>query len=393
MTVNESNIFEFKYRIMKDQQENSRRKFLKAGAAIGASMVTGAAYGNFQADADSKQPGRPSSSSELGFRILGAGKHALKVSPIGLGCMSMTSGSYNPPRSKDSMIPVIRGAVERGVTCFDTAEVYGPFTDEEIVGEALAPVRDQVVICSKFGFGFVNGQRGGRDARPESIRKAVEGMLMRLRTDRIDLLYLHRVDPEVPVEEVAGTVRELIKEGKALHFGLSEAAPETIRRAHAVQPVTALQSEYSLVERVIEYKILETCEELGIGFVPWGPVCRGFLCDKFNEYSRFSDDSRFASVPYFTPEAIKQHMLLLDLVRDWSVRKGATPAQLSLAWLLAQKPWIVPIPGTTKLHHLEEDLGALEISFTPGELVEFRNAFEKIELIGVRDPDTVLTDI
>ncbi len=359
---------------------------------MGASVMTGTAYGYV------RSPGIPGSDRNAsvpvpeGYRTLGSGEQALKVSPIGLGCMSMTSGSYNPPRRMEDMVPVIRGAVDLGVTFFDTAEVYGPFTDEEIVGEALAPVRDQVVIASKFGFSFGDGQRSGRDARPESIRKAVEGMLRRLQTDRIDLLYLHRVDPEVPVEDVAGTVKELISEGKALHFGLSEASPATIRRAHAVQPVTALQSEYSLVERVLEYQVLDTCEELGIGFVPWGPVCRGFLCDKFNEYSRFSDDSRFASVPYFTPEAIQQHMALLDLVRDWAMRKGGTPSQVSLAWLLAQKPWIVPIPGTTKLHHVKENQGALDISFSSAELKEFREAFEKIELIGVRSKDTVLTD-
>jgi aryl-alcohol dehydrogenase-like predicted oxidoreductase len=291
------------------------------------------------------------------------------------------------------MIPVIRGAVDLGITFFDTAEVYGPFTNEEYVGEALAPVRDQVVIGSKFGFQFENGQRGPRNSRPDHIRTAVEGMLRRLRTDRIDLLYLHRADPDVPIEDVAGTVRDLIAEGKALHFGLSETAPETIRRAHAVQPVTALQSEYSLVQRVVEHDILATCEELGIGFVPWGPVCRGFLADKYNEWSRFAEASRHSSVPYFTPEALEAHMVLLDLVREWGRRKGATPAQLSLAWLLAEKPWIVPIPGTTKLHHVQEDLGALDVTFTQEELREFRHAFAEIALVGVRQPESALRDL
>jgi aryl-alcohol dehydrogenase-like predicted oxidoreductase len=217
-------------------------------------------------------------------------------------------------------------------------------------------------------------------------------MLRRLQTDRIDLLYLHRADPEVPIEDVAGTVSELIQEGKALHFGLSEVPPDTIRRAHAVQPVAALQTEYSLVQRFPEGALLETCEELGIGFVPWGPVCRGFLGDKFNEYSRFSEDSRHSSVSYFTPEALETNMALLNLVRSWAMRKGVTPAQLSLAWLLAEKPWIVPIPGTTKLHHVEEDLGALDVQFTPDELSEFREAFSKIELAGVRTPESALTD-
>jgi aryl-alcohol dehydrogenase-like predicted oxidoreductase len=318
---------------------------------------------------------------------------SLEVSPIGLGCMSMTSGSYNPPRSKEEMIPVIRGAVDLGVTFFDTAEVYGPFTDEELVGEALAPVRNEVVIASKFGFNFTNGERSGRNSRPEYIRQAVEGMLKRLQTDRIDLLYLHRLDPNVPIEDAAGTVSELIKEGKALHFGLSEVSPATIRRAHAVQPVTALQSEYSLVQRALENEVLDTCEELGIGFVPWGPVCRGFLGDKFDEYSRFSEESRLSEVPYFTPEAIEAHMELLFLVRDWARRKEATPAQVSLAWLLAQKPFIVPIPGTTKLHHMKENWGALDIQFSPDELREFRNAFSKIELVGVRPPESALTDM
>lgn len=305
----------------------------------------------------------------------------------------MTSGHYNPPRDIEEMIPVIRGAVDQGVTFFDTAEYYGPFSNEVLVGKALAPVRNQVVIATKFGFQFENGKPVGKNSRPEHIRKAVEGMLQRLQTDRIDLLYLHRLDPNVPVEEVAGTVSELIKEGKALHFGLSEVSPKTLRKAHAVQPVTALQSEYSLVQRVPENQVLDTCEELGIGFVPWGPVCRGFLGDKFNEYSRFSEESRHSQVPYFKPEALRVNMELLDLVRDLGRRKGATPAQLSLAWLLARKPFIVPIPGTTKLHHMKENIGAIGVRFTPDELRELRNAFSKIELVGVRPTESALTDL
>lgn len=328
-------------------------------------------------------------STQLSTRKLGS----LEVSAIGLGCMSMNSGSYNPPRDKAEMTEVIRGAVERGITFFDTAEFYGPFTNEEYVGEALKPFRNKVVIASKFGFKFDNGKPAGKDARPESIRKAVEGMLRRLQTDRIDLLYLHRMDPAVPVEEVAGTVKELIAEGKALHFGLSEVSPQTIRKAHAIQRVAAVQSEYSLIERVPENQVLPTCEELGIGFVPWGPVCRGFLGDKFNEYSRFSENSRFAAVDYMKPEAIATNMALLHLVRAWARRKNATPAQISLAWLLAQKPWIVPIPGTTKLHHVQENLGALDIQFSPTELTEFRAAYSKIELAGVRKPESVLKDL
>jgi len=314
-------------------------------------------------------------------RMLGS----LEVSPVGLGCMSMTSGSYNPPRDKSLMIPVIRGAYDKGVTFFDTAEVYGPFTDEEIVGEALAPMRDKVVIGSKFGFSFEEGRRGGRNSQPAHIKKAVEG-------DRIDLLYLHRVDPNVPVEEVAGTVKELIQEGKALHFGLSEVAPATIRRADAEQKVAAVQTQYSIMERFPENQILDTCEELGIGFVPWGPVNRGFLGDKFNEYSRFSEDSRFASVPSFTPEAISKNMQFLFLVREWARRKDATPAQISIAWLLAQRPFIVPIPGTTKLHHMDENLGALRVKFTPEELKEFREAFTKIDIVSVRTMESALKD-
>ncbi|WP_461491732.1 aldo/keto reductase [Pontibacter sp. HJ8] len=366
----------------------SRRGFLSR-SALAAAGITLTSYGCSNSESIPKNETIDKKLVKSDTRRLGS----LEVSSIGLGCMSMTSGSYNPPRDKDEMVAVIRGAVERGVTFFDTAEVYGPFSNEVYVGEALQPVRDQVVLASKFGFRFENGQRAGNDARPENIRKAVVGMLKRLQTDRIDLLYLHRVDPAVPVEDVAGTVKELIAEGKALHFGLSEVSPQTIRKAHAIQPVTAVQSEYSLVERVLENKVLPTCEELGIGFVPWGPVCRGFLGDKFNEFSRFSEDSRFVAIPYMQPEAIRTNMALLNLVRAWARRKNATPAQISLAWLLAQKPWIVPIPGTTKLHHVEENLGALAITFTPDELTEFRNAFEKIELVGVRKPESVLIDM
>jgi len=352
-------------------------------------MQTGFAQSSRSVKKRDNSGSKRSGSSPLPTRKLGK----LEVSAIGLGCMSMTSNSYNPPRPKDAMVKVIRGAIERGVTFFDTAEFYGPFTSEEYVGEALKPFRNKVLISTKFGFKFEDGKSVGRDSRPESIRKAVEGSLRRLQTDRIDLLYLHRVDPQVPIEDVAGTVSDLIREGKALHFGLSEASLDNIRKAHAVYPVSALQNEYSLVERVHENKTLDLCEELGIGFVPWCPVVRGFLADRFNEYSRFAKESRFAAVPYFTPEAIKDNMALLDLVRDWSDRKGVTPVQLSLAWLLAQKPWIVPIPGTTKLHHLDEDLGAFSVKFTAGELRDFRTAFEKISLSGVRAPESVMKDM
>jgi aryl-alcohol dehydrogenase-like predicted oxidoreductase len=369
-----------------------RRDFISKSMLLGAGVALSSVACTSKL-ASSNNNETATASGKLNQAVLAKRKlGTLEVSAIGLGCMSMTSGHYNPPRDKKEMIPVISGAVERGVNFFDTAEYYGPFTNEVLVGEALAPIRNQVVIASKFGFAFEGGKPAGRNSRPEHIRKAVEGMLQRLQTDRIDLLYLHRMDPNVPIEDIAGTVSELIKEGKALHFGLSETSSETTRRAHKIQPVTAMQSQYSLVERVHENGTLALCEELGIGFVPWGPVCRGFLGDKFNEYSRFSEESRFVEVPYFTPEAIRNNMTLLNLIRSWATRKNATPAQFSLAWLLAQKPFIVPIPGTTKLHHLEEDLGALQIKFTPEELKGFRDEFSKIQLLGVREPASVLAD-
>lgn len=369
-----------------------RRGFLKtAGLAVGASVMGVSAFGNTTPNNEEKTQAEQFAGKKE-KRLLGSGKHALEVSALGLGCMGMTSNSYNPPRNKAKMVEVIRGAVERGVTFFDTAEVYGPFTSEEYVGEGLKPFRNEVVIASKFGFKYENGKAAGKDARPESIRKAVEGSLKRLQTDRIDLLYLHRVDPNVPIEDVAGTVQQLIKEGKALHFGLSEASPANIRKAHAVQPVTALQNEYSLLERVHENTVLDTCEELGIGFVPWCPIVRGFLADRFNEYITFTSNSRFAEVAYMKPDAINNNMALLELVVEWSVRKNITPVQFSLAWLMAQKPWIVPIPGTTRLHHLDENLGAIGVTFTERELKEFRNQMEKIKLIGVRPSEAALQD-
>ncbi len=354
-----------------------RRDFLGSVAAVAPLLALGAGAAS----------GAPRAAS--GPRRLGL----LEVSPIGLGCMSMTSGSYNPPRSREEMIPVIRGAVDLGVTFFDTAEVYGPFTNEELVGEALAPIRDQVAIASKFGFSYDGDRVTGRSSRPEHIRQAVEGMLRRLRTDRIDLLYQHRVDPDVPIEDVAGTVRDLIEEGKALAFGLSEASPEVIRRAHAVQPVAALQTQYSLLERVVEHGVLDVCEELGIGFVPWGPVGRAFLADTFNEWSRFAEPDRRSDVAQFTPEALAANMALLDLIRAWSVRKGTTPAAFSLAWLLAQKPWIVPIPGTTKLHHVEENLRALSVELSDAELQAFRTALSTINVQGSRVPESINTNL
>jgi aryl-alcohol dehydrogenase-like predicted oxidoreductase len=370
-----------------------RRKILAGGLGLAAASL----LSRLPAGAQSQQAGGPvrdGAAADRG-RLTGGDRRrlgSLEVSTLGLGCMSMVAGFYNPAPPRQEMVALIRAAVERGVTFFDTAEVYGPFTSEEIVGEALAPFKGKVVIASKFGFNFRDGRTSGRNSRPENIGRAVEGSLKRLRVDAIDLYYLHRVDPQVPVEEVAGTVKELIREGKIKHFGLSEAAPKTIRRAHAVQKVTALQSEYSLVERVVENEILSTCEELGIGFVPWGPTARAFLADRFNEYSRFAQDDRRASVPTFTPEALAANMHLLRLVRGWALRKGVTPAQFSLAWLLAQKPFIVPIPGTTNPHHLNENLGAAGVRFTAGELREIRAAVAQIKVQGVRVPESALTD-
>src|SRR3984957_19656835 len=301
------------------------------------------------------------------------GSRGLEVSAIGLGCMGM-SFSYGPPPDRNLMIGLIRAAVERGVTFFDTAEVYGPFVNEELVGEALAPVRDQVVIATKFGFAFdADGRQTGLSSRPDHIRHAVDGSLRRLGTDHIDLLYQHRVDPQVPIEDVAGTVAELIAAGKVRYFGLSEAGAETIRRAHAVQPVTALQTEYSIFERDVEEKVLPAVRELGIGFVPFSPLGAGFLTGKIDENTKFDPTDFRNNVPRFSAEARKTNMALVDVVRGVATRKNATPAQVALAWLLAQKPWIVPIPGTTNLHRLEENLGAVDLELTTEDLMSIRS--------------------
>jgi aryl-alcohol dehydrogenase-like predicted oxidoreductase len=316
------------------------------------------------------------------------GKSNLEVSALGLGCMGM-SFSYGPPKDKKEMLPVLRAAVERGVTFFDTAEVYGPFTNEELVGEALAPVREQVVIATKFGFTLdpATGKMAGLDSRPAHIKEVVEASLKRLRTDVIDLLYQHRVDPNVPIEDVAGAVKELIQQGKVKHFGLSEAGVQTIRRAHAVQPVTALQNEYSLWWRMPEAEVLPTLEELGIGLVAYSPLGKGFLTGKIDEKTTF-DSSDFRNiVPRFTPEARKANQAVVDLLGTIAKQKGATPAQIALAWLLAQKPWIVPIPGTTKLSRLDENIGSLAIKLTPGDLREIDSAASKITVEGERYPE------
>ncbi|MEN6438979.1 MAG: aldo/keto reductase [Syntrophobacter sp.] len=314
----------------------------------------------------------------------------LEVSALGLGCMSMNGGQYNPPKDKMEMIQLIHAAVDRGVNFFDTAEVYGPFINEELVGEALAPFKGKVVIATKFGFeiDYATGRRtGGLNSRPEHIRAVAEASLKRLKIEAIDLMYQHRVDPTVPIEDVAGTVKDLIGEGKVKHFGLSEPGMQTLRRAHAVQPVAAVQNEYSLLWRGPEKEELSIFEELGIGLVAWSPLGSGFLTGTINENTRFDGldytDYRLTN-PRFTPEALKANMVLVDLLREWARRKEATPAQIALAWLLAQKPWIVPIPGTTNLQHLDEDLGAIAVKFSPEELSEINAAVSKIVVHGER---------
>lgn len=320
------------------------------------------------------------------------GNSSLEVSALGLGCMGMSS-AYGPAADKQEMIALIQAAVERGVTFFDTAEAYGPFVNEELVGEALAPFRSQVVIATKFGFDIdpnTGSRSGGLNSQPEHIKQVAEASLKRLRTDVIDLFYQHRVDPDVPIEDVAGTVKDLIQEGKVKHFGLSEASAQTIRRAHAVQPVTALQSEYSLWTRDPEAEVLPTLEELGIGFVPFSPLGAGFLTGKIDTNTTFhSTDFRNFS-PRFTPEARKANQALVDLLRKVAEQKQATPAQIALAWLLAQKPWIVPIPGTTKLHRLEENIGAVNVVLTSDDLREIDSAASKITVQGARLPEAVL---
>jgi aryl-alcohol dehydrogenase-like predicted oxidoreductase len=312
------------------------------------------------------------------------GNSGLEVSALGLGCMGMSFG-YGPAGDEQEMIQVIRAAVDLGVTFFDTAEVYGPFTNEQLVGKALSPIRDRVVIATKFGFGIdAEGKQAGLNSRPEHIKEVAEASLKRLQTDHIDLFYQHRVDPKVPIEDVAGAVKDLIQEGKVRHFGLSEAGVRTIRRAHAVQPVTALQSEYSLWWREPEAEILPTLEELGIGFVPFSPLGRGFLTGKIDESTSFDSTDFRNSVPRFSPEARKANKALVDLLGTIAQRKGATPAQLALAWLLAQKPWIVPIPGTTKLHRLKENIAAASIELTKGDLQEIERTASQITVQGAR---------
>ncbi|MGB8597283.1 MAG: aldo/keto reductase [Candidatus Sulfotelmatobacter sp.] len=319
------------------------------------------------------------------------GKSNLEVSALGLGCMGM-SFSYGPPADKREMISLLRTAVERGITFFDTAEVYGPYTNEELLGEALSPLRDRVVIATKFGFKLKpDGSPGfvGPNSRPERIKQVAEDSIKRLKVNAIDLFYQHRVDPNVPIEDVAGAVKELIQEGKVKHFGLSEAGAKTIRRAHSVQPVTAVQSEYSLWTRGPEAEVLPTLQELGIGFVPYSPLGKGFLTGKINESTTFDSTDFRNTLPRFTPEARKANQALVDLLGTIAQRKKATPAQIALAWLLAQKPWIVPIPGTTKLGRLEENIGAVAIELTSDDLREIESASAKIKVEGERYPEAL----
>jgi aryl-alcohol dehydrogenase-like predicted oxidoreductase len=318
------------------------------------------------------------------------GNSGLEVSAIGLGCMGM-SFSYGPPKDKQEMTALLRAAVERGVTFFDTAEVYGPFTNEELVGEALAGFRGQLAIATKFGFDLSGSDNrpgaAGLNSRPEHIQQAAEGSLKRLKVETIDLFYQHRVDPNVPIEDVAGAVKDLIQAGKVKHFGLSEAGVKTIRRAHAVQPVTALQSEYSLWTRTPEKEVIPALEELGIGLVPYSPLGKGFLTGKIAENAKFDSTDFRSTLPRFTPEALKANQALIDLLASVAERKKATPAQIALAWLLAQKPWFVPIPGTTKLHRLDENIGAVSVELSADDLREIENAASKITVLGARYPE------
>lgn len=363
------------------ENQLARRRFLAGGLAAGAAallssslhgMAHAAALSSPSATKNRQQP------HSLPQRRLGS----LQVSAIGLGCLPMV-GYYGGTYAKKDMIALIRRAYDSGVTFFDTAEVYGPYTSEEWVGEALAPVRDKVIIATKFGFGVEEGRPTALNSRPDHIRRAVEGSLRRLRTDHIDLLYQHRVDPKVPMEDVAGTVKDLIREGKVLHFGLSEASAASIRRAHAVQPVSAVQSEYSLLWREPETKIFPTLRELGIGLVPYCPLGRGFLTGAIDENSRFTT-GRLSTLPQFTPEALKHNMPLPRLVRSWAERKQCTMSQFAIAWLLAQAPWIAPIPGTTNPAHLDDFLGGAAVSLTPEELEEFEREYGGITLMGHR---------
>ncbi|MCW3108135.1 MAG: aldo/keto reductase [Segetibacter sp.] len=361
----------------------NRRNFLKAGTTLGASLLATSAF-SFTSSAKKAEQGK-ADKKDVKFRTLGSGKHSLKVSSLGLGCMGMSWNRSFVPDKKNS-IAVIRKAYDMGVNFFDTAEAYGPFANEELVGEAIKPFRKNITLCSKFGFDIQNGKMtSGFNSNPKHIREVVEASLKRLKTDVIDLLYQHRVDPKIPMEDVAGTVKDLIQEGKVKNFGLSEAGPANIRKAHAVQPLTAIQTELSLMSREPLTDIFPVCEELGIGFVPYSPLCRAYLAGTLTERTKFipSNDNRPA-LPRYTAEAIKANWSMIDVLTEFGNQRGLTPAQVSLAWLLAQKPWVVPIPGTTKLAHLQENMWSADFEFPSQELSGLTDAISKIKIVGDR---------
>jgi aryl-alcohol dehydrogenase-like predicted oxidoreductase len=367
------------------ENQRGRRNFLKIGgltaAVMTAPLISCTVAGREKTSENKKDTSKQIISKT---RTLGAGESGMTVSAIGLGCMGMNYHRGLIPDRK-FMIQLLQKAVEAGVTLFDTAEVYGPYINEQLVGEALAPLRNNIQISTKFGFNIINGKIAGQDSRPEQIRKVVEASLKNLKTDRIDLLYQHREDPAVPIEDVAGTVKELIEQGKVKHFGLSEASPESIRKAHAVQPVTALQSEYSLLERAAKKDVFSTIKELGIGFVPYSPLGRGYLTGMLNQDTKFYPENDNRQVlPRYTPEGMKANWPLITALHEFGHKRGLTEAQVALAWLLADESWIVPIPGTTKLAHLNENLAAADFQFTPEELSEFNETVDKIKIVGER---------
>ena len=367
-------------------RQSDRRSFLKTGVTIGGAFIAAPAFSSISAGG-TKASAKKSGQYFTKYRTLGTGKNSIEVSVLGLGCMGMSWNRTFIPDRKE-MIGLIRRAYEMGVTLFDTAEAYGPFVNEELVGEAIKPFRKDIILCSKFGFKIENGKMtGGFNSKPEHIRSVVEHSLKSLKTDVIDLLYQHRVDPGVPMEDVAGTVKELIKEGKVKHFGLSEAGAESIRKAHSVQPITALQTEYSLMTREPENEVLKVCEELGIGFVPYSPLCRAYLTGYINERTKYdpANDNR-PNLPRYQPDAVKANWVMIDELTKFGNQRGLTAAQVALAWLLAQKPWIVPIPGTTKLAHLQENLWSADFEFTSEELSVFNAVISKIKIVGDRYP-------
>lgn len=370
---------------MKQSDSTNRRSFLKRGATFGAGLVAASALNIAQASGSSSNAGKQNNAAKT--RTLGTGKHSIKVAHgIGLGCMGMSWNRSFVPDRKNS-IAVIRKAYEMGVDFFDTAEAYGPFTNEELVGESIAPFRKKVTLCSKFGFDIQNGKMtGGVNSNPQHIRQVVEQSLRRLKTDVIDLLYQHRPDPKVPMEDVAGTVKDLIKEGKVKNFGLSQASATDLRKAHGVQPVTAIQTELSLMTREPITEIFPVCEELGIGFVPWAPLCRAYLTGFINERTKYviGNDNR-PNLPRYQPDAVKANWPIVEVLTNFGNQRGLTPAQVSLAWLLAQKPFVVPIPGTTKLAHLQENMASAQYNFSPEELSSLTAAITSIKVVGDRD--------